>query len=162
MFRRASWTSVLAGAAAGIGYGAHGMWMWHSPSGDFQARGPSLEPCHWPEALALPGALDISLLARLLVDHRLYRLEPAQELLTDSAGEEFRLAASPDRSVVALYQPYCRDAEIRLDLTDHRLTAWDLAARAPLTVDARFADGRTSLRQLASWGDQLLVAERRP
>jgi hypothetical protein len=158
--RRASWTSVLAGAAAGIGYGAHGMWMWHSPSGDFQARGPSLEPFHWPEALALPGALDISLMARLFVDHRLYRLEPAQDLLVDSCGEQFRLAASPDRDLVVLYQPYARDAEVRLDLRGYRIVGWDLAERAPLTVDAELTAERTRLRQLTSLGDQLVVAER--
>lgn len=159
--RQASWTSVLAGASAGIGYGAHGMWMWHSPSGTFQASGSSLEPYHWPEALALPGALDISFLARLLADHRLYRLEPAQELLADSAGEQFRLGASPDRSLVALYQPYSREAEVLLDLSAYRIVGWDLAERAPLTVDPVVAEGRTRFRQLASLADQLVIAERR-
>jgi hypothetical protein len=158
--RQASWTSVLAGAAAGIGYGAHGIWMWHSPSGDFQARRASLEPFHWPEALAFPGALDISLLARLLVDHRLYRLLPAQELLADSAGDQIRLAASPDRALVTLYQPFARQVEVRLDLSGYRMVAWDLAERAPLTVDAVVSDGRTTFRQLASLGDQLVIAER--
>ncbi len=158
--RHASWTSVLAGATAGIGYGAHGMWMWHSPSGDFQARGPSLEPFHWPEALAFPGALDISFMAWLFAEHRLERLVPAQELLADDAGGRFRLAASPDRDLVALYQPYSRDAEVHLDLSGHRIAAWDLAERAPLTVDAIVEGGRTRFRQLTSRSDQLLIARR--
>jgi hypothetical protein len=158
--RHASWASVLGGAGAGIGYGAHGVWMWHSPGGDFQARGPSLEPYHWPEALAFPGALDISLLARLMVDHRLYRLLPAQELLADSCGEQFRLAASADRSLLALYQPYARDAEVLLDLSGYRLSGWDLAERAPLTPDPVAGRERTLLRQLNTRGDQILIAER--
>jgi hypothetical protein len=160
--RRASWTSVLAGATAGIGYGAHGMWMWHSPSGDFQARGPSLEPYHWPQALAFPGALDISLMARLFVDHRLDRLAPAQELLAGPAGDAVRLAASPDRAIVALYLPYASDVDVLLDLTGYHLTGWDLAERAPLTADAVAGDGHTRLRQLATGADQLFIAERRP
>ncbi len=160
--RVASWTSVLAGATAGIGYGAHGMWMWHSPSGDFQARGPSLEPFHWPEALAFPGALDISFLAWLLTEHRLDRLLPAQELLADGPGDRFRLAASAGRDLVALYQPYARDAEVLLDLSGHRLQGWDLAERAPLTVDAVTEGGRTRFRQLGSRADQLVIARREP
>ncbi len=158
--RCASWTSVLAGATAGIGYGAHGMWMWHSPNGDFQARGPSLEPFHWPDALGFPGALDISLMAWLFAEHRLDRLRPAQELLADDMGGRFRLAASADRDLVALYQPYARDAEVLLDLTGHRLYAWDLAERAPLTVDAVAEGGRTRLRQLTGLSDQLVIARR--
>ena len=158
--RCASWTSVLAGATAGIGYGAHGMWMWHSPSGDFQARGPSLEPFHWPDALGFPGALDISLMAWLFTEHRLDRLRPAQELLADSPGRRFRLAASDDHDLVVLYQPYDQDAEVLLDLTGHRLYAWDLAERAPLTVDAVAGDGRTRLRQSSVRGDRLVIARR--
>jgi Protein of unknown function (DUF4038) len=158
--RRASWTSVLAGATGGIGYGAHGMWMWHSPSGDFTARGPSLEPAHWPAALAFPGALDISLMARLFHEHRLDRLEPAQELLVDPAGDQFRLAASPDRSLVALYQPYPRDVRLRLDLSGYRLSGWDLAQRAPTVPDASTVDDVTRLRQLSTLSDHLLVAQR--
>jgi hypothetical protein len=160
--RRASWASVLAGATAGIGYGAHGMWMWHSPSGTFQARGASLEPCHWPQALAFPGALDISLMARLFTDHRLDRLVPAQELLADSCGDMIRCAASPDRSLVALHLPFCRDVEVLLDLTAHRVTGWDLAERVPLTPDVAAGDGRTCLRQLSCRADQLWIAERVP
>ncbi|GAA2756108.1 DUF4038 domain-containing protein [Actinopolymorpha rutila] len=165
--RRASWTSVLAGAAAGIGYGAHGMWMWHSPSARFTSGGASLEPYPWPAALGFPGALDISLMARLFVDHRLYRLAPAQELLgagegdgDPGAGEVLRLGASPDRDLLVLYLPYSRDAEVLFDLRHHRLTGWDLAERAPLTVDPVFEGGRTRLRQLPTLSDQLVVAER--
>lgn len=160
--RRASWTSVLAGATAGIGYGAHGVWMWHTPTGRFTARDSSLEPFPWPVALGFPGALDISLMARLFADHRLHRLAPAQDRLSDDPSGAIRLAASPDHALVALYQPYCRDVEVLLDLRHHRLTAWDLAERAPMTPDAECAGDRTVLRQLPTAGDQLLVAERRP
>jgi len=156
--RRANWTSVLAGATAGIGYGAHGMWMWHGPGAEFQARELSLEPYPWPVALAFPGALDISLLARLLVDHRMHRLLPAQDLAED---ETVRAAASPDRDLVAIYLPYAREIALTTDLAGHRFTGWDLAERAPLTPDAVHTGGRTLLRQLPTAGDQLVIAERR-
>lgn len=158
--RRASWTSLLAGATAGMGYGAHGVWMWHTPSGRFTAADTSLEPYPWPVALGFPGALDISLMARLFADHGLQRLEPAQDQLVDDAAGAIRFATGPGHTVVALYQPYARDVELTVDLSGHRLTAWDLAERAPLVPDARFADGRTRLRQLPTAADQVLLAER--
>ncbi|HEV7709786.1 MAG TPA: hypothetical protein VGP16_16435, partial [Asanoa sp.] len=109
--------------------------------------------------LAFPGALDISLLARLLVDHRMHRLRPAQQLLADDSGGAVRLAASDDQSLIALYLPYATDVDVALDLAGHRLTGWDLAERAPLTPD--LAPGGTArLRQLPTAGDQLVIAER--
>ncbi|GAB3399527.1 apiosidase-like domain-containing protein [Flindersiella endophytica] len=159
--RRANWESVLAGATAGIGYGAHGMWMWHTPSGRFLARKSSLEPFPWTRALEFPGAYDVSLLARLFAQHRLDRLLPAQELLTDKAGEAFRLATSPDRELVVLYQPFARDVEVQLDLTGYRFSGWDLAERTPIAVDAvATAGGRTTFRQLDTLADQAIIAER--
>jgi Protein of unknown function (DUF4038) len=159
--RRASWASVLSGAAAGIGYGAHGVWMWATTRGEFTAAGSSLPPFTWVEALSLPGALDISLMAGLMRDHELHRLSPAQELLDGVADDAFRCAASPDRDLVALYLPYALAVSISLDLREHRLTTWDLHERAPMVVDAHVADGRTRLGQLFSTGDQLVIAERR-
>ena len=160
--RRASWESVLAGSTAGIGYGAHGMWMWHTPLGDFAARGPSLEPLLWPTALALPGARDISLLARLSHEHRLARLDPAQDLLVDPPDDGVRVGASADRALVVVYLPDTRDVILNIDLTGYRLTAWDLAERAPLTPGSVADRGITRFAQLPSIGDQLVIAEARP
>jgi Protein of unknown function (DUF4038) len=158
--RRAIWTSVLAGATAGIGYGAHGTWMWHAPDGDFQARAASLPPYAWTEALALPGALDISLLARLMADHRAHRLLPAQHLCADDAGGSIRVAASPDLDVLALYLPYAIDVDVSADLTGHRITGWDLAERAPIVADVVVHSGHTRFRQGYGRYDQVYVAER--
>ncbi|GIF46153.1 hypothetical protein DFJ67_6199 [Asanoa ferruginea] len=54
-----------------------------------------------------------------------------------------------------------RDVDLGLSLTTHRLTGWDLADRAPLTPDAVHDNGRTTVRQLPTAGDQLVIAERR-
>lgn len=159
--RGASWTSVLGGATAGIGYGAHGMWMWHTADGDFLARRASLEPCHWPQALAFPGALDISLLGHLLAVHRMHRLLPAQDLLGDDpSGGLVRCAASPDGDLVALYQPYGLPVRLRLDLTGHRIHCWDLAERVPLSPTLTVQDGHTIVHQLDTAADHVLIAER--
>lgn len=159
--RRASWTSVLSGASAGIGYGAHGVWMWATTTGSFTAAGTSLPPFSWAETLTLPGVLDVSLMGHLMRQHRMHRLEPAQELLVPMADPGFRLAASPDRDLVALYLPYALGVGIRLELQGHRISAWDLAERAPLVVDTHADEGVTTLAPLFSTGDQLVIAERR-
>jgi hypothetical protein len=158
--RRASWSSILGGAGAGIGYGAHGVWMWATTRGGFTAAGRSLPPFTWAETLTLPGALDISLLAMLLRQHELHRLLPAQELLAEDAGGLIRCAASPDGDLVALYLPFAVEVDLGVDLTGHRITAWDLAERAPLVPDVAVREGRTYLAQLFSTVDQLVIAER--
>jgi hypothetical protein len=158
--RRASWASVLSGAAAGIGYGAHGIWMWATTSGRFTAAASSLPPFSWAETLSLPGALDVSLMAYLMRQHRMHRLLPAQGSLEPMADPAFRLATSPERDLVALYLPYALEVGIRLDLQGYRITAWDLAERAPLVVDADAYPGGTRLGQLFGQADQLVIAER--
>jgi hypothetical protein len=158
--RRASWASVLSGASAGIGYGAHGIWMWATTSGSFTAAATSLPPFSWAETLTLPGALDVSLMGHLMRQHAMHRLEPAQDLLDPVADPAFRLAADPDRDIVALYLPYPLAVGIRLDLGGYRVSAWDLHERAPLVVDATIEDGGTRLAQLFSVSDQLVIAER--
>ncbi|HTF07588.1 MAG TPA: hypothetical protein VK659_05380, partial [Asanoa sp.] len=85
-------------------------------------------------------------------------LLPAQDLAED---ETVRVAASPDRDLVAIYLPYAREIALTTDLAGHRFTGWDLAERAPLTPDAVHTGGRTLLRQLPTAGDQLVIAERR-
>lgn len=159
--RRVSWQSILAGASAGIGYGAHGVWMWHSPSGRFQAIGPSLEPLPWPLALDLPGARDISLLGALWRRHRLGRLDPSQGLLATPDDARFRVAASADRDLVVAYLPDAREVTLRLALDDYELTAWDLGERAPLTVAPIVSAEATVLPMAPTRHDQVVIAERR-
>jgi hypothetical protein len=158
--RRASWASVLSGASAGIGYGAHGVWMWATATGTFSAAASSLPPFSWVECLSLPGALDISLMAQLMRTHRMHRLLPAQGLLEPIGDDAFRLAASPERDILALYLPYALEVGIRLDLQGHRITAWDLAERAPLVARVIAGPDGTRLAQQFSTGDQLVIAER--
>lgn len=157
--RSASWTSVLAGASAGIGYGAHGMWMWHATDGAFQARGPSLEPFLWPTALAFPGADDIGLLGRLHRAHGFERLDPAQHLLADDRGGDLRCGASEDRALVVVYLPYAIDVELLLPAAPERVTAWALGPRTPLTVEIETTGHGIRLRQIDAATDQVIILE---
>jgi hypothetical protein len=160
--RAASWVSVLAGATAGIGYGAHGVWMWATTRGTFEAIAPSLEPFFWTDALALPGALDISLLARLFRDHRMHRLDPAQHLVPAELDPVVRAAADPLGDLLVVYLPFAIEISIDLDLTGYEVRAWDLSQRAPLMPDFEMDGGRTVVSQTFSQSDQVLIAERRP
>lgn len=160
--RGASWVSVLSGASAGIGYGAHGVWMWATTRGRFEAVEPSLEPMFWTDALRLPGALDISLLAHLFRTHRLDRLDPAQHLLPARLDPIFRAASDAEGDLIAIYLPYALDVRVDVDLRQHRITAWDLSERVPVFPRPRFADGATHVPQMFSEADQIIIAERRP
>ena len=52
------WESVVAGASAGVTYGAHGLWGWHRNDDPFSSVHFSGTPLDWREALFLPGADD--------------------------------------------------------------------------------------------------------
>ena len=157
--RRASWWSVLGGASAGIGYGAHGVWQWHREGGEFTNPGFSLQPFPWQSAVHFRGSDDISLLAHLLARHRLYRLDADQELLVDGVGG-VRAASSSDGALVTVYQPFARDVTVRRDLTDFTVHGWDLDRRAPIVPTLTRVETGTRFEQADVEGDLLLIIER--
>ncbi len=57
--RRALWWSLTAGASAGLGYGAHGLWQWHRPGDDFNGTefSGTPSPGTWPWTFPEPGTL---------------------------------------------------------------------------------------------------------
>lgn len=160
--RCAEWASVLAGAGAGMGYAAHGVWMWATTDGRFLHDGDSLEPATWVEAMSFPGVRDVALLGHLLAAHRLHRLREAQHLLPEPPDAGFRAGAAPDGSLLALYLPYGRRLRVAADLTRYRITAWDLAERSPFVPELERVDGGTVVRPSGARQDALVVAERDP
>jgi hypothetical protein len=111
--RRAVWQSLLAGAKAGITYGAHGLWCWHRPGLELPHAAAWNQPFSWQEALRLPGAADAAFARWLFETYRLHELEPAQELLEGSP--EIRVAATADRNRLAVYAPYAAAVRIRYE-----------------------------------------------
>lgn len=154
--RAASWASVLSGAGAGIGYAAHGVWMWATTAGHF-LQTPSLEPATWVEAMSFPGVRDVALLGHLIVQHGLDRLEAAQHLLPDLPDPRFRAGASPDGSLLAFYLPYDRPLLVAERLAVRAITAWDLAARVPFVPELQPAEGGTLLRPAGVALDALVI-----
>jgi hypothetical protein len=152
--RAASWWSILGGASAGIGYGAHGVWQWHRPGTLFTSPGFSLEPFPWETALRFPAADDVALAARLVTDSGLVGAEPAQEVLAESFPG-VRAARGRD-GALGIYVPYAGEIAIEGLVTDAVL--WDLEARRPLTPRLRREGGVTAVEQADVVGDVLLVA----
>ena len=124
--RRASWTGLLAGAGAGLGYAAHGAWSWHHPGEDFTGEHFSGIPLPASRAMELPGAWDVGLLRYIVETHRLYDLQSRQDLMVDDrSGARFSLSADERRAVAFL--PYAFRLRLDLDLSGWAVETWDLA-----------------------------------
>lgn len=157
--RQLTWWSIVGGASAGLGYGAHGVWQWHRREGRFTSPEFSLEPFPWQDALAFPGGDDVSLTVELLRRHGMHRLEPAQQLL-DAPLPTTRAGASPDGDLVVVYLGAAREQRLAVETSGFRVHAWDLDARTPVVVELEPLDGGTVLRQLEVLGDAVVVLER--
>jgi hypothetical protein len=157
--RRATWWSLLGGAAAGIGYGAHGMWSWHRPNGRFTSGGWSGEPFPWQVALGFDGAWDVGFARMLMEDHGLYHCQPRQDLIA-AASPGVRLAATPDLSTVAVYVPHPFDVELAVDLGGYAVTGWDLHHRRRVRPVVGTGPTGTVLRQPTYLSDSVYVLSR--
>jgi len=126
--RRACWASVLSGAGAGVAYGAHGVWQWHRRGYAFTRTAASGEPFPWSTALGLPAAWDLGHLRALVEELDLAGLRPSQELLRDDVPF-LRVAATPDRRLVAAYLPHAVELRLAHPFTGHDVLAWELEGR---------------------------------
>ena len=158
--RRATWWSLVGGASAGIGYGAHGVWQWFRPGAKFTSVGFSLVPFPWQTALRFPGADDVAFAAALTQEHRLYEAAAHQELLIDPFYG-LRLAANSDFSTVAVYLPDSREVRVSLDLSNHHVRAWALESRTTIGVRCHAGPDVTLIEQPDTCGDVLVVFTRR-
>lgn len=78
--RRAAWQSILAGACAGITYGAHGIWNWYT-KGMKKNRilGEGFDTARvWQDALMFPGAWEYGFIREFWEEKKLGRLDAAQ------------------------------------------------------------------------------------
>jgi hypothetical protein len=158
--RLASWTSVLGGSGAGLGYGAHGVWSWHREGEPFNGEHFSGTPFPADVALRFDGAWDAGLLRRIVERHELHDLSLRPELLIgDRSGAYFAMQDDPGRA--ALYRPHPFAVTLGADLSGWDVKCWNLGARNPDHASLRFADGRTVVEQPEFLSDSLLVFSRR-
>lgn len=157
--RRASWTGVVSGAAAGLGYGAHGVWSWHRRGSAFTAESVHGLPFPFSVALAFPGADDVAFLRRTVEAEGLLDVREDRELLVAEASGA---VAGRVGSTIAVYAPTAFSLTLRLSpaaVVDVRL--YDLAARRADAADWSSVDlgGSTGVRlaQPEFPGDALFV-----
>lgn len=156
--RRASWLSILNGAGAGLGYGAHGVWSWHRPGDRFGGGAFSGTPFPAEVAARFDGARDAGFVRLLVERHGLWRLHPRTAALVDDRTHA-AVGATDDDGTVALHAPHPFDLRLRL-AGDYRATVYDLGSRR--AGDARIhRDGDLLvLEQPDFLSDALWVLER--
>lgn len=157
--RNATWWSILGGASAGIGYGAHGIWQWYRRGAIFTSPEFSLEPFDRASALGFDGANDVGLAGALVRDHALFETRPRQELLLNPYPG-VRAAATKDLHTIAAYLPDARDLDLAVELDQYRVSLWDLQHRTRLASRLAGIPGGTRLEQPGTLGDCLLIAEK--
>ena len=125
--RRATWHSLLAGAKAGIGYGAHGVWSFHKRGDSFTSVEFSNVPYDWRTSLRFLGAWDVSYARFLFEEYGLFAIEPLPCPIENKP--EIRLAGTEDDSLYALYLPYANEVPLPFDPSKYDCILIDLESR---------------------------------
>ncbi len=95
--RRAIYWSLLNAPTAGVTYGAHGVWSWHTAVGQPPTDHPSTGVAKtWKEALPFPGSTQMKYVAEFFTSIPWWTLQPDDNLLVEQPGE-----ADPSRHVSA-------------------------------------------------------------
>ncbi|GAA3240775.1 DUF4038 domain-containing protein [Dactylosporangium siamense] len=131
--RAAIWSSVLGGATAGVGYGAHGVWSWHRQGDTFGNVAFSRLPYPIGQAMHLDGAHDAALVRQLVELHDLFDLRPCQELLV-GGQPRVRAAATAGLATVAVYAPPNLPVLLPDAVADHSVLTIDLSRRRPVAA----------------------------
>ena len=161
--RASVWSSILAGASAGITYGAHGVWNWQTSQSRGSVLGEGFDmPFRWQECLQFAGVWDFGLIEHVLrglgttsADGAV-AVEPAQELL-DDAREAIRVARVGERVVV--YLPRTTAVKLKLEggTTAWNAVAFDLENKRVANLPVKDADGEVRVAQHPFEHDALLV-----
>ena len=136
--RLACWRSLLAGANAGITYGAHGIWNWQNPDvkvGNALGEG-FLQALRHEQALYLEGANDFCFARALVEELGLFGATADQGVL-ESYPEDVR-AARTTRGRLVLYVPSNAALKLHGDLSGATVTCIDLLTRERSVLLASF------------------------
>ena len=136
--RLACWRSLLAGANAGITYGAHGIWNWQNPDvkvGNALGEG-FLQALRHEQALELEGADDFGFARELVEELGLFGATSDQGVL-ESYPEDVR-AARTTRGRLVLYVPSNAALKLHGDLSGATVTCIDLLTRERSVLLASF------------------------
>lgn len=157
--RSALWNSLLAGADAGITYGAHGVWNWWKPGMPKNPIGGEgfLQAMPHEKALRFPGAADYAFAKRFFLERGMPLLQPCQEILPQY-GEFIRAARTEDE--VFLYVPASAPLMLNGGWSGWSASALDLESGEALPLAMEESGGVTRLEMAPILGDALLVLKR--
>lgn len=143
--RASVWSSILAGASAGVTYGAHGVWNWQTSKSQGSVLGEGFDmPFRWQECLQFKGVWDFGAIEHLLTilgagsSDAAAAVEPAQDLLADER-ESIRVART-GKKVVA-YMPRTTKLKLKVasEASSWKATVLDMeqkrVAKVPVSVD---------------------------
>lgn len=155
--RAAAWTSVLAGAGAGVTYGAHGIWNWQK---DNQSENPILgegfdEAFSWRDAIRFPGAWDYGFIREFLQDKNITCIRPAMELLGNNT-KEIRVAQINGNRYL-IYLPHSTNVTLKKTFGNLTVRAIDLGARKSSYVEHCEKNGVTIIKMHPFAHDALLI-----
>ena len=162
--RRAVYWTLLGAPVAGTSYGGHGVWGWDDgtrPPTDHPGSGT---PLPWRQALEMPAANHMGIVADLFTSFDFWRLRPAPQTLVEQPGhtapERFTAAAAADRDLLVVYTPEpVRVAVAAAALPGDRAVWFDprTGARSPARG---IQSGTTTAFEPPGAGDWVLVVTR--
>lgn len=116
--RRVMYWSLMVNPIAGISYGGHGVWSWHTKVGkEPTAHSGTGIAKIWEEAIHFPGASEMRLLRNFFESLPWTQLRPAQELLSqknDDPGTFVTAMATIAKDLIIIYFPIGAQAEINI------------------------------------------------
>ncbi len=125
--RRAMIWSLLNAPTAGVTYGGHGVWSWHTKPGEPPTDHPGSGKAKvWREALDLPAAKQLVTIRKAFESVSWHELRPAAELLAAQPGTNdpsawVSISASPDLTTIVIYAP---KGKAELNLPENKIGNW--------------------------------------
>ncbi|TLG73969.1 DUF4038 domain-containing protein [Culicoidibacter larvae] len=158
--RRAAWQSVLSGASAGVTYGAHGIWSWHTASEDFDSSvGEAFEPPYdWHTALHFEGAWDYAYIKTFFESHHLHDIKPCQDIILGSP----EIRAAQHEQAIYIYLPSNIKLQLKGDYQQYKISAVHLETKQTSMLDAKYNEDKqiTTLAMHPFIGDALYILEK--
>lgn len=140
--RRALWQSLLSGASAGIGYGAHGMWMMYRENQEFNGIQFSGKPYGWRMAIELDGAWEGAFAQQLYERYDLFGMQPLDCL--KGMPPQVRAARAANGTVL-IYAPYGCDVSTNLNVRDYRFDAFEMEHKRYMKPTHLRPDGEATI-----------------